>query len=883
MNTQEKHVRIIKRVKFSFLSFLSVMILFTYLPIGASSTDHFPGKVFYVSTSGSDNNDGSVDAPWRTIQYAADTMKAGETVLVREGIYEEAITITNSGSASAGHITFQAYPGELPIIDVSNVPDTSYIVQFINSHYVVFDGFELTGLVSDSSSKYLAGIKVTKSGSNLYIMNNHLHDIANTNVKGNANGIIVYGNGAQAIKDITISGNQIHDLILGSSETVTVVGNVDGFTISNNLIYNVNNIGIDVAGHYGTCSSPCIDQARNGVVSDNIVHSVDTIANPAYRGVRAAAAIYVDGGTNTIIERNEVYNNNYGIEIASEKFNKTTNNIVVRNNYIYNNHQSGLIMGGSSTKNGSASNNIIMNNTFYFNNTLKTGDGEITFQNQVTNNSYYNNIFYADSMTPFFYDNRTGNNGNFVDYNMYYVSGAISNHWRVYGTKYNSFEKYVTATKRDVHSIFADPLFTDAQSGELSLQEDSPAIDAGTIIYGSGGTLDIRSQQRVFGVNIDLGAFEQNELLAQNPSEVPELTPTPSAPDETGKSITIDGLTNDWTPYSELATSASNVKTLQGIIEDDTLYVLVTGNLLTEKGQLYIDTGLGESTSFASTQWSNQFASYLLENGALYQYTGTGKDWNWSRITDYKKTNVAIYSSVVELAIPLEVINAKGSSSIEVGYIWKDSTSNQLPSGGSMAIVTTVAEMPTPTPEPTPTPSLVPTPIPTPEPTPVPTPTPTVDKIAVDGKVKDWSDIETIATSSNNIKSLKVTNDDANLYILLEGSKLGGKDQIYFNSDNDSNTGYKISKWSSSGIDYLLEDGRLYSYSGDGKSWSFTISENLITSNRYYTSAKIIEIAIPLDMLNLSRSDTVHFGAMLDDKNSQKLPSSGDMISYTLQ
>ena len=171
----------------------------------------------------------------------------------------------------------------------------------------------------------------------------------------------------------------------------------------------------------------------------------------------------------------------------------------------------------------------------------------------------------------------------------------------------------------------------------------------------------------------------------------------------------------------------------------------------------------------------------------------------------------------------------------------------------------------------------------TPEPTPTPTPTPIVNKITVDGKVNDWSDVESIATSSNNMKSVKVTNDETNLYILLEGSKLGGKDQIYFNSDNDSKTGYLTSKWSSSGVDYLLEDGRLYSYNGDGKSWLFALSENLITSKTYFTSAKIIEIAIPLHLLNLNISDKIYFGIMLDDKNAQKLPTSGEMISYTLQ
>ena len=52
---------------------------------------------FYVSTAGSDSNPGTQTAPWRTIQHAADTVRAGSTVNVRGGVYEELVTIKASG------------------------------------------------------------------------------------------------------------------------------------------------------------------------------------------------------------------------------------------------------------------------------------------------------------------------------------------------------------------------------------------------------------------------------------------------------------------------------------------------------------------------------------------------------------------------------------------------------------------------------------------------------------------------------------------------------------------------------------------------------------------------------------------------------------------
>ena len=44
------------------------------------------GHSYYVATNGNDANSGGLDKPWRTIQHAADTAAAGDTVLVRGGV-----------------------------------------------------------------------------------------------------------------------------------------------------------------------------------------------------------------------------------------------------------------------------------------------------------------------------------------------------------------------------------------------------------------------------------------------------------------------------------------------------------------------------------------------------------------------------------------------------------------------------------------------------------------------------------------------------------------------------------------------------------------------------------------------------------------------------
>src|SRR4051812_20315935 len=49
------------------------------------------GHLYVVSPVGSDDEDGSQNAPWRTLNHALEQLRAGDTLLVRAGTYEEDI------------------------------------------------------------------------------------------------------------------------------------------------------------------------------------------------------------------------------------------------------------------------------------------------------------------------------------------------------------------------------------------------------------------------------------------------------------------------------------------------------------------------------------------------------------------------------------------------------------------------------------------------------------------------------------------------------------------------------------------------------------------------------------------------------------------------
>jgi hypothetical protein len=123
-------------VTFLFLIMLSVCVSGAF---GQSNSS------FYVSTIGDDSNPGTQRAPWRTIQHAADTVRAGSTVNVRGGIYEERVSIKTSGNATDGYITFRSYHGETAVLDAEHfTPDgRSAILTIHNKSYVRIEGLEI--------------------------------------------------------------------------------------------------------------------------------------------------------------------------------------------------------------------------------------------------------------------------------------------------------------------------------------------------------------------------------------------------------------------------------------------------------------------------------------------------------------------------------------------------------------------------------------------------------------------------------------------------------------------------------------------------------------------------------------------------------------------
>ncbi|UDV85399.1 right-handed parallel beta-helix repeat-containing protein [Bacillus cereus] len=447
-----------------FILVLSLSMLIFTLPaltFAQSNNNVTSGTDYYVSPAGSDLNPGTLNQPFATIQKAANVATEGSTIYIRSGIYNQKVHVTHSG-ASGAPITFQNYQNEKVILDGSKVKlEDDGLFTIEDKNYIQVKGLEFRNLKSMKVNETPIGIYITGTGSNIEIRNNYIHHIE-TNVKdGNAHGIAVYGTSSNAqnnLNHIVIDNNEVANLKLGLSEAIAVNGNVDSFEVTNNKVHDNNNIGIVLIGHEGVSPVAALDQARNGIVRNNIVHHNSSFNNTSYNEY-SADGIYVDGGKEIIIEQNQSYENDLGIEVASEHAGKSASQITVRDNTISNNIMSGIALGGYDSQQGYAENNTITNNIIYKNDTRDQESGQIELNYDTRNNVITNNHIYASNSPIFISNNFNKNTGNKLDYNHYYGEFDQNNGlWQWKRKAYKGFSTYQASMNQEgneQHSVFS--------------------------------------------------------------------------------------------------------------------------------------------------------------------------------------------------------------------------------------------------------------------------------------------------------------------------------------------------------------------------------------------------------------------------------------------
>lgn len=468
--------------------------------------------IYYVSASGSESNKGTIDAPFQTINNALSHTVPGDTVMVRGGIYSEKVVFPKSGIMDK-YITLKAYHAEKPIIDGSafSVNGREALVTIDKAKFIVVDGFEIRNFKTSTGDP--KAIMVEGGSDYITIKNNIIYGIDYTQLplNGGGNAILIIGNTTDPVTNITVSGNTIHDCKTGYGENLTINGYVDGFTITNNTIYNGQNIGIDAAGGYAANTDPALNYARNGVISGNTLYNIESKRGPL--GGYGAIGIYVDGGRNVIVEKNRISVTDRGIGAVSETNGFPTDHVTIRNNLIYNCWRAGIYMGGYLNYTGAGTtNSAIVNNTLYNNNQVLGAfgeiEGEISIREDCNNNVIKNNIIYAGASDMFVHKYTAKGSGNVIDYNLYYTTGATQ--WTWNGALYTDYNAWKAASSSDTNSTNGvNPLFINTSGTNLHLQSSSTAKNSGQVISDIvNGSTDFDGNTRIVNQQISKGAYQ---------------------------------------------------------------------------------------------------------------------------------------------------------------------------------------------------------------------------------------------------------------------------------------------------------------------------------------------------------------------------------------
>ncbi len=436
---------------------------------------------------------------YTTINAGLSAANAGDTVLVKAGTYTEIIKWPKSGAASS-YIVLKAFGDGPAIISGGTATQENEALMVISSKsYAAIIGMEIGPYTTASDNIFVKGIQIEGTSQHILIKKCKIHNITTTSPSENAgaNAIGVFGRSATVpITDCVIDSCEVYNNMTGYSETISIDGNVDGFTISHNHVHDNNNIGILISGFYGECKNcGAADQARHGIICDNLVERCSSCNNPAYKGDCAANGIYSDGGGKSVIERNIISRCDIGIEAGAELARTVDDSMIIRDNLIYDCNIGGMFIGGYETGRGVTVYCQVINNTFYQNDSQKTGSGEFLIQ-KAHDNVIRNNIFYTNSQKQAVSNafNNTSSYNNVVDNNLFYSSNGGSS---------------IEGVSLDAHAKTSDPKFVNAQSGDFHLLSNSAAIDACNITYLPGSTEhDLDGNARKIGSAVDIGAYE---------------------------------------------------------------------------------------------------------------------------------------------------------------------------------------------------------------------------------------------------------------------------------------------------------------------------------------------------------------------------------------
>lgn len=437
---------------------ISTLILLFLLQSAVSQA-----TTYYVTTTGSDENDGaSVDTAWATLQYAATKVGPGDTVIIAPGEYTGFRHSMAEGHASGtedARITYLADgPGVKITTGVPNViPEGTpggggiYGIQIIDADYITLDGFEVSGMSR-------AGIGIEEC-----------RYVTVRNCVSTRNGR--WGIFTSFADYCTIEYNRCS---FSEREHGIYYSNTSKGAL---IRYNVSHSNVS-AGIHMNGDRFFFPKVREGIDVTGIIEGAEIYGNIIYNvGTRGAAAINMDGVQNALIY----------------------------NNLIYDAYAGGITCFGIDGAIPSQ-NATIINNTIIMASTGRSGiqlADHTDFETGATGGTIYNNIIIHPGNRAVIEAHQRSLEGLSTGHNI------VSDRFQIAGANVTlaAWQQQGYGQNSRLAGSLPD-LFEDPAGKNYRTKASSSAIDAGADWVAALPDDDLEGNARPSGLTYDIGAYE---------------------------------------------------------------------------------------------------------------------------------------------------------------------------------------------------------------------------------------------------------------------------------------------------------------------------------------------------------------------------------------
>ncbi len=362
--------------------FLLLVFLVPTTSAGSSPT------IYYVSTSGSDANDGlSWGGAFATIQRAVNIASPGDTIIVGDGTYVENVTVNKENlmilSENGATKTVMQTPG----------PYKSVFEVTVNN--VTISGFTVKNTIEfHPEDPRISYIRIPVAGILLSQVNNC--DISNNIAENNSNGIYLYLSSNNTLRNNIVKNNGNGILLERSDNSALENNTVENNSIGIWLVYSNNNA---LRNNIFVNDGLWVSESYGNFVENNTVNGKPLVylENESDSMIASAGQVVLVGCDNITVKGLDLSNTSIGVELLGTDDSEIINNNVSSNLY-------GIYLYNSSNntlKNNTAENNQYgvwlyawpgeLDNNTLENNTVENNDVGICVHNS-SNNTLKNNV-----------------------------------------------------------------------------------------------------------------------------------------------------------------------------------------------------------------------------------------------------------------------------------------------------------------------------------------------------------------------------------------------------------------------------------------------------------------------------------------------------------